>query len=876
MVLGIRGKSRRSVSVQVHYLIHVREIKPWPPSQSLRSTQSVLLQWANGDQNSGSFTSGVGDGRIEFNYSFRLPVVFFKESSKRGTTRDIFQKNCLEFYLFEFQKDKAVRSQLLGSATINLADYGVTKETIAINTLVNCKKSFRNSTQPVLYINIQPFDPDSSISSPESSLSKEVSLDKDGNESISELLNSGNNEEAEIASFTDDDDNDGSSSDTSQIITSSDLVISAGSPPQSDKKGSEYAMDSTERVTRELILLAGAASASSLINSVGGESNHSNGSGFPSSLDVENLVNNLPSLPRTFEERVKGSDVSCKVQESNQQSDRQNIIGGNEDIVASTGKFVQVGMHSNITSFSHSEAIQEDSSRARRQNKHMQEKITSAFDLGTLNHKGRKEQQEHEREQQILGMNKHIVENELLYNFSEEETRMQPKLKSNALSFSRNSHEQQTNVLRNDKLKHLKSIELPLTSKSNFMLAEKVNTAKDTCIGSMSHAATESTDISYNKTELESKVEVLQEELREAAAVEVSLYSAVADHGGSANKVHAPARRLSRLYFHACKVGCPAKIASAAKSAVSGFVLVSKACGNDVPRLTFWLSNSILLRAIVSQGVGKLQLIACPCINNECKGSTSVKRSSKYTPLEGKKDNTVEHLYDWEDPRTFVVALEKLEAWVFSRIVESVWWQTLTPYMQSAAAKSSSSRKTRRRYDLSDQEQGNFSIDLWKRAFKDACERLCPLRVGGHDCGCLPVIARLVMEQLVLPIPAGKSNFGAGAQLKNAIGNWSRWLTDLFGIDDNDSPEDGIELDGDKSLECDTSFKAFHLLYTLSDLMMLPFEMLADISARKEVCPRFGASLIKRVLNNFVPDEFCSDPIPDAVLEALNSEVVYL
>ncbi len=65
--------------------------------------------------------------------------------------------------------------------------------------------------------------------------------------------------------------------------------------------------------------------------------------------------------------------------------------------------------------------------------------------------------------------------------------------------------------------------------------------------------------------------------------------------------------------------------------------------------------------------------------------------------------------------------------------------------MQPAAAKSSGSRKTHaRRYGLGDQEQGNFSIDLWKKAFKDACERLCPLRAGGHECGCLPLLAKLV------------------------------------------------------------------------------------------------------------------------------------
>jgi len=72
-------------------------------------------------------------------------------------------------------------------------------------------------------------------------------------------------------------------------------------------------------------------------------------------------------------------------------------------------------------------------------------------------------------------------------------------------------------------------------------------------------------------------------------------------------------------------------------------------------------------------------------------------------------------------------------------------FQTLTPHMQSTAVKSSHSRKTNaRRHGLGDQEQDNFAIDLWKKAFRDACERLCPVRAGGHECGCLPVLSRLV------------------------------------------------------------------------------------------------------------------------------------
>ena len=39
------------------------------------------------------------------------------------------------------------------------------------------------------------------------------------------------------------------------------------------------------------------------------------------------------------------------------------------------------------------------------------------------------------------------------------------------------------------------------------------------------------------------------------------------------------------------------------------------------------------------------------------------------------------------------------------------------------------------------------------------------------------------------------------------------------------------------------------------------------------MCPSFSADIIKRVLDSFVPDEFCPDPVPDDVIEALESEV---
>lgn len=41
-------------------------------------------------------------------------------------------------------------------------------------------------------------------------------------------------------------------------------------------------------------------------------------------------------------------------------------------------------------------------------------------------------------------------------------------------------------------------------------------------------------------------------------------------------------------------------------------------------------------------------------------------------------------------------------------------------------------------------QQGSFSLELWRNAFRDACERICPVRAGGHDCGCLPVLSKVV------------------------------------------------------------------------------------------------------------------------------------
>ncbi|XP_065855818.1 uncharacterized protein [Euphorbia lathyris] len=421
-------------------------------------------------------------------------------------------------------------------------------------------------------------------------------------------------------------------------------------------------------------------------------------------------------------------------------------------------------------------------------------------------------------------------------------------------------------------------------------------------------------DAALNETieEMEIRIGKLEEELREVAALEISLYSVIPEHGSSAHKVHTPARRLSRLYIHACKYWTQDRRATIAKNTASGLVLISKSCGNDVPRLSFWLSNTIVLREIIAQAFGISHQSSALAKFAETNAG-SKKSEGKFSPLKWKPGSGSKHVNgflqfadDWQETGTYITALEKVECWIFSRIVESVWWQALTPHMQSPTGALSSNKSFGRLLGpaLGDQQQGSFSINLWKNAFRDASQRLCPVRAGGHDCGCLPIIARMVMEQCVarldvamfnailresaqeiptdpvsdpivdskvLPIPAGNLSFGSGAQLKNSVGTWSRLLTDMFGLDADDPVEEDKH-DSDDVEKCNGESKAFYLLNELSDLLMLPKDMVMDRTIRKEVCPSIDLSLVKRILCNFTPDEFCPDAVPGDVLEALNAE----
>lgn len=68
------------------------------------------------------------------------------------------------------------------------------------------------------------------------------------------------------------------------------------------------------------------------------------------------------------------------------------------------------------------------------------------------------------------------------------------------------------------------------------------------------------------------------------------------------------------------------------------------------------------------------------------------------------------------------------------------------------------------------------------------------------------------------------------------VGNWSRWLSDMFDMDADDSlQEDKPGSQDDDRQSGDGESKSFLLLNALSDLLMLPKDMLIDRSIRKEV-----------------------------------------
>lgn len=815
MVLGLRTKTRKDSAFHVDFNILIQEISPWPPSESLKSLRSVVLFWENGDHNSGktstvapSIGSGSTAGKIEFNEFINLQAIFQKEgSSKSGK----WQRNLLELNLYEPRREK-LKGQHLGSATLDLAEHAMFHEDTSVPVPLSSKRSFKNNAQPMVYLRIQPLDGDNSSVSSRDALSQEASVDKDSKEFVSATVSEEYTEDTEFASFTDEEES------TPYMYRSGVTALTGSNRSHESLKGKDIRLTNNE--------------------------------GTSSSLDSQHEA--TVSCMKVRNEEVEKFPIQVQKQNGHPEN---------------------LSLSSDLPREQSPSLPPHNAFRSGR-------KMSFAYGMTESN-----QRQFGERTYSTLTTDR------------ARNARFSMRVPDvNGSIINKKVHS------RKEEVKEVDSQDIAITHENKASVDDGLQVQEPIRI---------SNNRNDNKVrELELKIELLEAELREAAAAEIGLYSIIAEHGSSVNKVHTPARRLSRHFVHALKNCSRDKMGSAARNTTSGLVLVAKACGYDIARLSFWLSNCVVLRAIVTETSRQSGTVNSSNYGDYNSKTTYRKNSaSMWESLNRKKGKLLSPEFDnWEDVDTFIAALKKIESWIFSRIVETLWWQTFTPHMQSADITGGlrSTPNPKKGYGripvVGNQQQATISMDIWKKAFKEASERLCPVRAAGHECGCLPMLTKLVMEQCiarldvamfnailresddeiptdplsdpitdpkVLPIPSGKFSFGAGVQLKNAIGSWSRCLTDLFGMDMDDYQE--LDNEGGEN-GFGESVKPFYHLNALSDLLMLPKDVLMDTSSREELCPTFSSSIIKNILDVFLPDEFCPDPIQGSLLQALELE----
>jgi hypothetical protein len=103
--------------------------------------------------------------------------------------------------------------------------------------------------------------------------------------------------------------------------------------------------------------------------------------------------------------------------------------------------------------------------------------------------------------------------------------------------------------------------------------------------------------------------------------------------------------------------------------------------------LTFWLSNTVVVREIIAQTFGVSHVNPTMTTMNvnggakklDGKPMTMLRRNSS----NGKQAKlaAMQMPDDWQETSTFLASLEKIESWIFSRIVDTVWWQVNVCYL---------------------------------------------------------------------------------------------------------------------------------------------------------------------------------------------------
>ncbi|KAK6153150.1 hypothetical protein DH2020_012789 [Rehmannia glutinosa] len=433
------------------------------------------------------------------------------------------QKNCIEFNLYEPRRDKTVKGQLIGTAVLDWAEYGVVKESLCISVPINCKRTYWNSAQPLLFLKIQSIEKTRASSSSRDSLTREASMDRNTFESVS-ALSEEYVEEAEVSSFTTDDD---VSSQSSVAVTSAAAESNGSSSPQNKENG-PVAMNGS----------AGEAKSDEdqvTESHVKSERGSSRSSSVDLSSDLAWISKRIysPNLQSSAMEDIeKQQSPNHKVNQREAEGVRENVANGDRDV-----------------------KIQRD---------YKEGTLTSPFAKETLAHS------DHQRDDRKEDSDSGRINSPQSANgtFSNIDRSKHGRSVRSSADLSRSNGPVRSNqVYMLDTPSHARGSLSSECKDAKIYTKEPKNLHSDSRIQHLEH-----------------RMKILEGELSEAAAIEVSLYSVIAEHGSSMTKVHAPARRLSRLYFHASKQNSKSRRGSAAKSIVSGLALVSKACVNDVPR----------------------------------------------------------------------------------------------------------------------------------------------------------------------------------------------------------------------------------------------------------------------------------------------------